>query len=77
MPTSERVLAQIEGDLRAYGCSVTFSPRFHQKVWEAYNREYPNLQTAKRIAERGGFGILEAINLLFGSGSVEVNHGTK
>jgi prepilin-type processing-associated H-X9-DG protein len=66
------VPAQIEGILRGhYSRRATFSSEFHQCVWEAYNRAYHG-QTAERIAERGGFGILEAINLLFGDGSVEV-----
>jgi hypothetical protein len=31
----------------------------HEECWVAYNKRFPNVQSAERLAERGGFGIQE------------------
>lgn len=36
----------------------------HLEVWEAYAKRYGEGQSAERLAERGGFGYMEATSLL-------------
>jgi hypothetical protein len=39
--------------------------RIHQKAWEEYAKHYSG-QSAERLADRGGFGLVELIYLLAG-----------
>jgi hypothetical protein len=48
------------------GPAGTISWAEHLRVWEAYARRYRNGQTAERIAERGGFGHGEILDLTGG-----------
>lgn len=47
-----------------HGVRVRIPWRIHQKAWEVYGKHYS--QTAERLAERGGFGLVELIYLLAG-----------
>jgi hypothetical protein len=44
--------------------------RLHLKAWQKYAQHYPG-QSAERMAERGGFGLLEVIYLLAGENPFE------
>lgn len=48
------------------GPAGTISWAEHVAVWEAYARRYGNGQSAERIAERGGFGHGEILDLTGG-----------
>lgn len=47
-----------------HGIRMRIPWRFHQKAWEVYGKSYN--QSAERMAERGGFGLMELIYLLAG-----------
>jgi hypothetical protein len=47
-----------------HGISMRIPWRIHQKAWKVYGKHYD--QSAERIAERGGFGLMELIYLLAG-----------
>jgi hypothetical protein len=36
----------------------------HEEVWQAYIKKFGNNQSAQRIAERGGFGYREIVDLI-------------
>ena len=47
-----------------HGIAMRVPWRIHQKAWEVYGKHYN--QSAERLAERGGFGLVELIYLLAG-----------
>lgn len=40
--------------------------RIHKKAWEEYAKHFGTIQSAERLAARGGFGLEELIYLLAG-----------
>lgn len=48
-----------------HGFAMRIPWRIHQKAWEVYAQHH-SCQSAERLAERGGFGLLELIYLLAG-----------
>ena len=47
-----------------HGIRMRIPWRIHVKAWEVYGKHYN--QSAERLAERGGFGLIELIYLLAG-----------
>jgi len=47
----------------------TISLEEHERAWQEYARRYGRIQSAERIAERGGFSWLELCDLLGGEPS--------
>jgi phosphopantothenate-cysteine ligase len=59
--------APVQSDIAPNGLprpSGTVAWNEHQKAWDAYAKKYGKVQSAERIAERGGFGWNELFELL-------------
>lgn len=52
----------VQGEGKKPSGSITWSE--HVKAWEIYDRKWRCGQSAERLAERGGFGWLELVDLL-------------
>ena len=57
---------QIDFNARALGLNIQYACTpwvEHERIFFRYARKYGNSQSAEKIADRGGFGIKEAIKL--------------
>ncbi len=57
-----------------HGIKMRIPWRFHKKAWEVYAKRYPG-QSAEKMAERGGFGLMELVYLLAGEDPYDMHDG--
>lgn len=67
----EKKYAPVQVDHTPHGMRLRIPWRIHVKAWETYAKHYSG-QSAERLAERGGFGLVELIYLLAGENPFSV-----